>query len=87
MKKFIVSLICFLAIVESRSDNHDKKEAKSIDFIEVIWNSVIKTIKLLIEKGIDINQSDRNGWNALHIASRQGHKDIVQLLIKYQSNR
>jgi ankyrin repeat protein len=66
MKKFIVSLICFLAIVESRSDNHDKKEAKSIDFIEVIWNSDIKTIKLLIEKGIDINQTNKYGYNTLH---------------------
>jgi ankyrin repeat protein len=39
-------------------------------------------VQLLIEKGIDINQTDEDGRNALHWASANGHKEIVQLLIE-----
>ena len=39
--------------------------------------------ELLIEKGIDINQTTNNGTNALHSASRGGHKEIAKLLITY----
>ena len=41
---------------------------------------VIKRVKLLIEKGIDINKKNRYGPKALHIASEKGHTDIVELL-------
>ena len=37
---------------------------------------------LLIEKEIDINQTNKSGKNAFHFASEKGHKDIVQLLIE-----
>ena len=37
---------------------------------------------MLIRKGINLNQIDQDGRNALHFASRQGHKDIVQILIE-----
>ena len=42
----------------------------------------LEVVKLLIEKGIYINQTDSNGWNALHWASEKGHKEIVQILIE-----
>ena len=41
-------------------------------------------VNLLLEKGIDINQTDEYGKNALHLASWYGHIDIVQLLIEYR---
>ena len=49
-------------------------------------------VKLLIEKGIDINQINKYGSNALLLASWNGHKDIVQILIAegiyiFQTNR
>ena len=34
------------------------------------------------EKGIDINQRNKRGKNALHLASWNGHKEVVQLLIE-----
>ena len=39
-------------------------------------------IELLIEREIDVNQTNKDGENALHLASEQGHKEIVQLLIE-----
>ena len=41
-----------------------------------------KIQKLLIEKGIDINQKSKDGSNALHLASKKCHKEIVELLIE-----
>jgi ankyrin repeat protein len=39
-------------------------------------------VNLLLERGIDINQKDEDGRNALHLASWYGHQETVQLLIE-----
>ena len=39
-------------------------------------------ISMLIEKGIDINAQDYDGWTALMYASDKLNKDIVSILIK-----
>ena len=36
----------------------------------------------LNRKGIDFNQQDSDGYNALHFASSRGHIEIVQLLLE-----
>ena len=41
-----------------------------------------ETVQLLLEKGIDINQTNKIGWNALHLASSEGHLEVVKLLIE-----
>ena len=56
----------------------------SINFWSQRLNSIIKRwfFEFLIEKGIDINQTDKDGQNALHLASHGGHKEVVRLLIE-----
>jgi hypothetical protein len=44
-------------------------------------NGQIDMVQLLIDKGIDINASDKEGNTALHMAAINGHKDIAQLLV------
>ncbi len=39
-----------------------------------------KTVRLLLDKGADINHRDNNGINAFHLASKYGHFDILKLL-------
>ena len=39
-------------------------------------------VELLIEKGININQTNENGENALYLASRWGKTEVVKLLIE-----
>ena len=34
-----------------------------------------------IQSGVDINTSNTNGLNALHLASKEGHVDVVRELI------
>jgi ankyrin repeat protein len=41
-----------------------------------------EVIQLLIEKGIDIIQTNKEVENALHLASIEGLKEVVQLLFE-----
>ncbi len=43
----------------------------------------ISVIELLLRKGVDINYSDANGCNALHIACTQGYMESTKLLLRY----
>jgi len=39
-------------------------------------------VKFLIEKGVDINKANKDGFTPLYIASQEGHLDLVKLLIE-----
>jgi uncharacterized protein len=41
----------------------------------------IETVKLLAEHGVDINAVGQYGWTALHAASYQGLKDVIEYLV------
>src|SRR5215470_19876218 len=41
----------------------------------------IETVKLLAEHGVDITAVGQYGWTALHAASYQGLKDVIQYLV------
>ena len=65
----------------------------STEEIQLVWSSnnlwadtarkgYTKLMKLLIKNGTIVNIQDNRGYTALHLASRYGHKDCVELLIK-----
>ena len=39
-------------------------------------------VKVLLEQGSDPNQTDEEGYSALHAAAENGYLDVVQLLIQ-----
>lgn len=49
-------------------------------------SQIINTIKLLINKGIDINHQGNEGQTALMIAASCGNRDLVKLLLEYGAN-
>jgi ankyrin repeat protein len=51
------------------------------DIIVACQNGHINIIKLLINKGIDINIKNNDGLAGLYSACKNGHIDIVKLLI------
>ena len=74
MKNLIVSLICLLILVEARSKKIKRDTNETIDLIEASKNGDIETIQSLPKNEINVNQTDIFGRNALHWASREGHK-------------
>ncbi len=42
-------------------------------------------VKFLLENKADINQLNKDGWNALHIAVREGHYEIVNYLLGFNN--
>jgi len=47
--------------------------------------SQLNILDLLLKTGVDIGFVDRNGCNALHIASAAGYVDIVEMILLYWS--
>jgi ankyrin repeat protein len=43
-------------------------------------NDQVDLVLLLIEKEADVNAKARNGWTPSDVASKWGHKDVVELL-------
>ena len=38
-------------------------------------------VKILLEKGANVNAADNDGWTALMLASQGGHVDVVKALL------
>ncbi len=55
-------------------------------WLDAVVNNNISQVRLLLDQGIDVNAKNEKGWTALHLAAHQGHKDIVELLIKSGAN-
>lgn len=55
------------------------------NLLQYVASGDLKTVKLLLLTGLDINQTDHNGATALHNAAAQGHNQIVQLLLAHQA--
>ncbi len=46
------------------------------------WCGYLEVVRLLAEKGADLDKVDTTGWTALWIACWCGHLDVVQLLVE-----
>ena len=42
----------------------------------------VDIVKILLEKGAEINKQDQDGWTALHWASDEGHQAVVDILLE-----
>jgi cytohesin len=46
----------------------------------------VDQVKLLISKGADVNEKDKDGWTPLHSAANYGRKDVAEVLIAKGAN-
>ncbi|MFT4314830.1 MAG: ankyrin repeat domain-containing protein [Wolbachia pipientis] len=59
-----------------------KKETK----MELHYAVDAKTVRLLVEKGVNVNAADARGYTALHLAVTEKRLEIVRELIKSGAN-
>jgi ankyrin repeat protein len=43
----------------------------------------LEVVRLLIDRGADVNSRDLEGWTPLHEATWEGHLDVVRLLLEH----
>lgn len=53
-----------------------------MSFHSAIQESQLGRSQLLLEKGADVNEKDIGGWTHLIIATADGHKEIVLLVLE-----
>jgi len=46
----------------------------------------LKTVQLLVEKGLDVNTAGHFGWTPLHLAAYHGEDDVITYLIEKGAN-
>ena len=54
-------------------------------FFHAVTKSKTRLAEILLQHGADIHFRAKNGNTALHIATRQGHKEMVQLLLAHNA--
>ena len=67
----------------------DSKSAKIENITDLIRASSkgnLKEVIRLVESGVDVNETTKNGWNALLEASGEGHLKIVKYLLEHGAN-
>jgi ankyrin repeat protein len=52
-----------------------------------VSNGDIETVRLILERGADINARQQNGFTALHGAAGAGRADLVELLLAHGADR
>ena len=69
-------------------DRYDNTNIKTLNylFLDGCFNNNLDLVKECISKGCDINFQDYDKRTALHIAVEENHKDIIDYLMKYNSD-
>ncbi|CAG2217063.1 unnamed protein product [Mytilus edulis] len=66
--------------------NDTKENHFSFLLLKACSSGLMDVVKMLIQKGSNVNFGDINGWTPLIVASEHGHHQIVKLLLKSKAN-
>lgn len=68
---------------EGADINAVKGEYKTTILMEAAVRGRVEIMKLLLERGANVNLTDQDGWTALMGSTVQGHLESVELLLEY----
>ena len=71
-----------LAYCNNNNDNPNKKTENNEAFLKGVHSGNIHKVKAALKLGADPNAKHYLGWGALHVAAVNGHREIVELLLK-----
>ena len=58
----------------------------SRNLLEAAEDGNLRCVQAALNDGADSNTSDEYGWTPLHLAARNGYKDIVEILLRAGAN-
>ena len=64
------------------NDNYNKKTENIQAFLKAVHSGNIYKVKAALKLGADPNAKHYLGWGALHVAAVNGHRELVELLLK-----
>nr|MBI3612801.1 ankyrin repeat domain-containing protein [Nitrospirota bacterium] len=73
--------------IDGRSGRYDNTPRPGLTPLMIAaWNDHLPIVRLLLDRGADINAVDPEGWTALHFAALYGRTSIVQLLLERKAH-
>ena len=67
-------------------DNSDRWNLLHCVLTPIMWQPNVDVIRVLLENGAAVNQSDREQWTPLHFAARTGCVETLRLLLAAGAN-
>ncbi|MGL9779895.1 MAG: ankyrin repeat domain-containing protein, partial [Wolbachia sp.] len=71
------NILCRYVMSDSNTDIN-------AELFNAVKNGEIDKVKSLISDGADVNATDQDGWTPLHLAAENGHKEVVEALLKVE---
>ena len=84
---YLCSLVTVISSGSLFSETASKQISSDVDLLHKLnWEVYSRLILILTGKGLDINHKDSSGSLPLNIACREGHTDLVSLLLKCRAD-
>jgi len=60
-----------------------RDEGRATPLITAAYAQKADVVKMLLERGADVNAQKKDGWSALHFAAWRGEEDIAKMLLDH----
>lgn len=74
-------------IIKRYGVDDNSAEDSQTELHDAVSQGHLETVKILLERGANLNKPDAKGWTPKAIAEQQGNKGIYDLLISYENKR
>lgn len=75
-----------LLLENGANPNQGRSDDGETPLLIAIWKGYSSIIHILLEREADINQPDKYGFFPLHIATKKGNLELIQLLVSLKCN-
>ncbi len=62
------------------------EEEKSNWLYSAAYSNDVQSVCLLVDKGVNVNQTGKGGFTSLHVACQNGHEEVVKILVDKVNN-
>ena len=74
-------------IIEIKDEFDSEVKVEQSDLLKACKDEDAEKVELMLKRDVDINQQDQKGYNALMLASKEGHTETAQFLLAMQQKK